>query len=82
MLAAIEAASLDGVTRIELLGGGEDYKLTFADRTEPMHDGVGWAGGPRGRAAAMVATAAFEARERARGSQRLRRLLRRARPAG
>ena len=82
MLAAMEAASLDGVTRIELLGGGEDYKLTFADRTEPMHDGVGWAGGPRGRAAAMVATAALKARERARGSQRLRRLLRRDRPAG
>ena len=82
MLAAMEAASRDGVTRIELLGGGEDYKLTFADRTEPMHDGVGWADGPRGRVAATLATAALRARQRARGSQGLRRLLRRDRPAG
>jgi CelD/BcsL family acetyltransferase involved in cellulose biosynthesis len=82
MLAAMEAASRDGVTRIELLGGGEDYKLAFADRTEPMQDGVGWAHGPRGRTVAALKTAALRGRRRARRSQRLRRLLRRDVSAG
>lgn len=81
MLAAMEAASRDGVTRIELLGGGEDYKLAFADGTDPMHDGIGWARGPRGRAMAALQVAALRGRRHARSSERLRRLLRRDRPA-
>ena len=81
MLAAMEAGSLDGATRIELLGGGEEYKLAFADDTEPMYDGVGWAHGPRGRAAATLKVGALRGRQRARESERLRRLLRRDRPA-
>ena len=82
MLAAMEAASRDGVTRIELLGGGEDYKLAFADRTEPMQDGVGWAHGPRGRTVAALKAAALRGRRRARRSERLRRLLKRDVSAG
>ncbi len=81
MLTAMEAGSVDGATRIELLGGGEEYKLAFADHTEPMHDGVGWAHGPRGRASAALFVGALRGRARARDSDRLRRLLRRDHPA-
>ncbi len=77
MLTAMEAGSVGGATRIELLGGGEEYKLAFADGTEPMHDGVGWAHGTRGRATAALAVGALRGRARARESERLRRLFRR-----
>jgi CelD/BcsL family acetyltransferase involved in cellulose biosynthesis len=82
MLTAMETASRDGVTRIELLGGGEEYKRTFADRTEPMRDGVGWAHGPRGRTVAALTATALRGRLRARQSERLRRLFRRDLSAG
>ncbi len=82
MLTAMEVASRDGVTRIELLGGGEDYKLAFADRREPMQDGVGWARGPRGRTIAALKVAALRGRRQARRSARLRRLLGRDVSAG
>lgn len=81
MLTAMEAGSADGVTRIELLGGGEEYKLAFADDTVPMHDGVGWAHGPRGRTTAALTVGALRGRERARHSERLRRLFHRDHPA-
>lgn len=81
MLTAMEAGSVDGATRIELLGGGEEYKLAFADGTVPMHDGVGWAHGPRGRTTAALTVGALRGRARARDSERLRRLFHRDHPA-
>ncbi len=38
-LDAIEAASDEGLERVEFLGGGERYKLELADRLEPLSDG-------------------------------------------
>ena len=49
-LDALEAASREGLTRVEFLGGAERYKVELADRLEPLHAGLGLAGTPLGRA--------------------------------
>src|ERR1700682_99541 len=48
-LDAIKAAMAEGLTRVELLGGGEPVKLEIADRMDPMYQGVGLARGLRGQ---------------------------------
>ena len=47
-LDAIEAASDEGATRIEFLGGADRYKLELADRFEPLCQGFGLARTLRG----------------------------------
>ena len=32
----IEAAAAEGLTRVEFLGGPEQYKLVFSDRLDPL----------------------------------------------
>lgn len=58
-LAALEAASAEGVTRVEFLGGAERYKLELADRLEPLHLGVGLSRTVRGRAYVLARLAAI-----------------------
>jgi CelD/BcsL family acetyltransferase involved in cellulose biosynthesis len=48
---ALEAASAEGATRVEFLGGAERYKLELADRIEPLYQGFGLEGSLRGRTA-------------------------------
>lgn len=49
-LDTIEAASAEGLTRVEFLGGGERYKIELADGFEPLCHGLGLAGDARARA--------------------------------
>lgn len=70
----LEAASAEGLTRVEFLGGTEEYKLVFADGLEPLHEAVGLARTPLGQAAAAARVAAVRARRRLKRSERLRRL--------
>jgi CelD/BcsL family acetyltransferase involved in cellulose biosynthesis len=58
----------EGVTRIEMLGGADAYKLEVADRVEPLHLGLGLAGTPRGRAVVVARVGALRVRERLRAS--------------
>lgn len=73
-LDALEAASAEGLERVEFLGGAERYKLELADRLEPLHQGLGLARSARGRAAVAARVAAIRLRGRARRSPALRRL--------
>jgi CelD/BcsL family acetyltransferase involved in cellulose biosynthesis len=61
LFAALEDATADGVRRVELLGGGEAYKLGLADATRPMSWGSGWARTPAGVAAAAADRAVLRA---------------------
>jgi CelD/BcsL family acetyltransferase involved in cellulose biosynthesis len=70
----LEAAQARGVLRVELLGGGEEYKLEIADGLDPMSDGIGWPRTPHG----ALTAAALRAALRARRVQRRRRGARRA----
>ena len=74
MLCALEDASDEGLTRVEFLGGPEPYKLEFCDRFEPLHQGLGLAGGVRGRALAQAEVAMLGLRRRVRHSEALHRL--------
>ena len=74
MLRALEDASDEGLTRVEFLGGPEPYKLEFCDRFEPLHQGLGLAGGVRGRALAQAEVAMLGLRRRVRHSEALHRL--------
>jgi CelD/BcsL family acetyltransferase involved in cellulose biosynthesis len=47
-LATLEAASAEGLTRVEFLGGAERYKAEIADHNEPLYQGIGLAHGPLG----------------------------------
>jgi CelD/BcsL family acetyltransferase involved in cellulose biosynthesis len=73
-LDAIEAASEEGLERVEFLGGGERYKLELADRFEPLSDGFGAMSSLRGRAYAASRRANAQARLRLKRSRRLHRL--------
>jgi CelD/BcsL family acetyltransferase involved in cellulose biosynthesis len=73
-LDAIEAAAAEGVTRVEFLGGREQYKLELADHLEPLHQGLGLAGSARGRAVAIARTAGIRSFLRLKRSETARRL--------
>ena len=73
-LDAIEAASDEGLERVEFLGGGERYKLELADRLEPLSDGFSVMSSLRGRAYAASRRANAQARLRLKRSRRLHRL--------
>jgi CelD/BcsL family acetyltransferase involved in cellulose biosynthesis len=64
----LEAAAAEGLTRVEFLGGPEEYKLVFADRFEPLHEGFGLARTPQGRVAAAAELGAVKLRRRLRSS--------------
>jgi CelD/BcsL family acetyltransferase involved in cellulose biosynthesis len=68
-----ERAAEDGIERVELLGGGEEYKLQLADRLEPLYEGFGLAQTARGRAVVGARLAAVAARRRLKRFRRLHR---------
>jgi CelD/BcsL family acetyltransferase involved in cellulose biosynthesis len=74
MRRALAVASEHGLTRVEYLGAGEQFKLDLADRLEPMHDAIGLAHGLRGSVATRATVAGIEARKRLKRSAFLRRL--------
>jgi CelD/BcsL family acetyltransferase involved in cellulose biosynthesis len=74
MRKALDVAGEHGLTRVEYLGAGEQFKLDLSDRLEPMHDAVGLAHGMRGAMAARATVAGIEARRRLKRSAFLRRL--------
>jgi CelD/BcsL family acetyltransferase involved in cellulose biosynthesis len=64
----LEAAAAEGLRRVEFLGGREEYKLVFADRFEPLHEGFGLARSARGHVAAAAALGVVRLRRRLRDS--------------
>ena len=73
-LDALEAASNEGLTRVEFLGGAERYKVELADRLEPLHVGLGLAGTALGRAVIDARLASIVLRRRLKRVPRLHRL--------
>ena len=73
---AFAAASLHGVRRIEFLGDADDYKLSLADRLDPMHQAVGLARGLEGHLYIAKVLATIEARKRLKKVERLHRAYR------
>jgi CelD/BcsL family acetyltransferase involved in cellulose biosynthesis len=73
-LDALEAASNEGLTRVEFLGGAERYKVELADRLEPLHVGLGLAGTALGRAVIDARLASILLRRRLKRVPRLHRL--------
>lgn len=73
-LDALKAAAAEGLTRFEFLGGAEPYKLALADRVEPLYQGLGLAGGARGRVVLTTRLAAIHLWLGLRRSRWLRRL--------
>jgi CelD/BcsL family acetyltransferase involved in cellulose biosynthesis len=67
-------AAAEGIERIEFLGGGEEYKLQLADRTEPLFQGIGLARTAAGRAVAAARLGSVLARRRLKRFRRLHRL--------
>ncbi len=73
-LETLRAASDEGLTRVEFLGGDERYKLELADGLEPMSQALGLARDPLGFVAAQGTVAMIETRKRLKRSERLHRL--------
>ena len=46
---ALDLAFAEGATRVEFFGGMERYKMELADRTEPLHEGLGLPGSVAGK---------------------------------
>lgn len=68
-----ERAAAEGLSRVEFLGGDEEYKLLLADRLEPLHEGLGLAQTVRGRASVAARLATIRARKRLKRLHGLRR---------
>jgi CelD/BcsL family acetyltransferase involved in cellulose biosynthesis len=73
-LDAIEAATAEGVTRVEFLGGAERYKIELADGFEPLCRGIGLASGLRARAVVAARLGRIRLRLRLKRSPALHRL--------
>ena len=73
-LAAIEEAAVEGVERVEFLGGDERYKQELADSNDPLYEFIGFASSWRGRAEAMAAGRVLDARLRFKRSDLARRI--------
>jgi CelD/BcsL family acetyltransferase involved in cellulose biosynthesis len=71
---SLAAASEQGATRVEYLGGAEQFKRDLADRFEPLYQGFGLARGPVGRAYVARAQLAIAVRMRLKQNERLHRL--------
>ena len=63
-LDALEAASAEGLERVEFLGGDERYKVELADGFEPLYAGLGLPRTARGRIAIAARTGSMGARRR------------------
>lgn len=73
ILDALEAASAEGLTRAEFLGGDEEYKLELADGPDPLYDAFGLATSVKGQAAATARRRTLELRLRLKSSARIQR---------
>jgi CelD/BcsL family acetyltransferase involved in cellulose biosynthesis len=71
---SLAEAAERGATRVEYLGGAEQFKRDLADRFEPLHQGFGLARGPLGHAYVGRAQLAIALRKRLKRSERLHRL--------
>jgi CelD/BcsL family acetyltransferase involved in cellulose biosynthesis/O-antigen/teichoic acid export membrane protein len=77
LVATLESLRLctdDGATRVEFLGGDERYKLEFADRLEPLQQGIGLARNAHGALASRQRLLLIETRKTLKRSERLKRL--------
>jgi CelD/BcsL family acetyltransferase involved in cellulose biosynthesis len=74
LLCSLEAAADEGAERVEFLGADAPYKRTFADRYEPVHEGIGLASTLRGRAAVESLTQGIRLRRVLKRSQTARRI--------
>jgi CelD/BcsL family acetyltransferase involved in cellulose biosynthesis len=63
-LSSLEAAAVEGITRVELLGAAAPHKRRLTDRFEPIYQGIGLARTVRGRAASEALLGAVRARRR------------------
>ena len=73
-LDTIEAASDEGLKRVEFLGGGERYKVELADRFEPLGRARAGLGATCARVRQRRARRDSAARQRLKRSERLHRL--------
>ncbi len=73
-LDTIEAASDEGLTRVEFLGGAERYKTELADGFEPLCHGLGLARGPSARAVVAARLGVIRFRLRVKRSPTVHRL--------
>ena len=73
-LDTIEAASEEGLTRVEFLGGAERYKTELADGFEPLCHGLGLTRGTRAHAVVAARLGAIRLRLRMKRSTTLHRL--------
>jgi CelD/BcsL family acetyltransferase involved in cellulose biosynthesis len=71
---AIETACAEGLETVEFLGGAEQYKLSLADRLEPLYEGFGLTGSLPGRAFCRVSMARVRMRRRLKSFSTLRRI--------
>jgi CelD/BcsL family acetyltransferase involved in cellulose biosynthesis len=71
---ALAAASEEGATMVEFLGGAERYKVEVADRFEPLYELLGLPRGLHGRAAVAGIEGGVRLRRRLKRSRRLHRL--------
>jgi CelD/BcsL family acetyltransferase involved in cellulose biosynthesis len=71
-LETLQAASDEGLTRVEYLGGDERYKLELSDTLEPLHQAVGLTRNPAGALGAHATLGVIAARKRLKRSARLR----------
>jgi len=74
LYSALEDAANEGVTRVEFLGAATGHKQRFADRVEPIYQGIGLARTARGRLGADALVAGIRLRRRAKTSETARRL--------
>jgi CelD/BcsL family acetyltransferase involved in cellulose biosynthesis len=74
LLCSLEAAANEGAERVEFLGADAPYKRAFADRFEPIHQGIGLASTLRGRAAVEALTRGIRARRQLKRSRTARRI--------
>jgi CelD/BcsL family acetyltransferase involved in cellulose biosynthesis len=73
-LDTLEAASQEGLTRVEFLGGAERYKTELADGFEPLCHGLGLARNAPARAAVAARLGAIRLRLRLKRSPSLHRM--------
>jgi len=74
LLAALELATGEGVTTVELLGGVQRFKMEIADRIEQLYVGVGFGNRIGGRSYARALAYSYRFRDRLASSSLAQRL--------
>jgi len=74
LLCSLEAAANEGAQRVEFLGADAQYKRMFADRFEPINEGIGLASTLRGRLAVEALTRGIRVRRKLKRSRTARRI--------